>query len=81
MGRAMLGMLAVFAELQRAEIRERTKAKLRDKKTRGEATGRAAFGLVRSGAGFDRDPETWPTVAASCGSAAAVPRAKPSRIA
>jgi len=63
MGRAMLGMLAVFAELQRAEIRERTKAKLRDKKGRGEATGRAAFGLTRSGAGFDRDPETWPTVA------------------
>ena len=63
MGRAMLGMLAVFAELQRAEIRERTRAKLRDKKSRGEATGRAAFGLARSGAGFERDPETWPTVA------------------
>jgi len=63
MGRAMLGMLAVFAELQRAEIRERTRAKLRDKKARGEATGRAAFGLARSGAGFERDPETWPTVA------------------
>ena len=63
MGRAMLGMLAVFAELQRAEIRERTKAKLRDKKGRGEATGRTAFGLARSGAGFERDPDTWPTMA------------------
>lgn len=63
MGRAMLGMLAVFAELQRAEIRERTRGALRAKKSRGEATGRAALGLRRAGAGFDRDPETWPTVA------------------
>jgi DNA invertase Pin-like site-specific DNA recombinase len=62
-GRAMLGMLAVFAELQRAEIRERTKAKLRAKRGRGEAVGRAAFGLKRDGAGFARDPETWPTLA------------------
>lgn len=62
-GRAMLGMLAVFAELQRAEIRERTKAKLRSKRGRGEAVSRPAFGLVRSGPGFARDPETWPVVA------------------
>lgn len=62
MGRAMLGMLAVFAELQRAEIRERTKAKLRDKKRRGEAVGRAPFGLVRAGASYSPDAETWPTV-------------------
>ncbi len=62
MGRAMLGMLAVFAELQRAEIRERTKASLRAKKGRGEATGRTPFGLERSGASFARDPATWPTM-------------------
>ena len=62
-GRAMLGMLAVFAELQRAEIRERTKVALRAKRERGEAVGRTAFGLVRDGAGFERDPATWPTVA------------------
>jgi len=31
-GRAMLGMLAVFAELQRAEIRERTRHALAAKK-------------------------------------------------
>lgn len=58
-GRAMLGMLAVFAELQRAEIRERTKAKLAQKRARGEAVGRTPFGLIRNGAGFSRDPQTW----------------------
>jgi DNA invertase Pin-like site-specific DNA recombinase len=47
----MLGMLAVFAELQRAEIRERTKVKLRAKRDGGEAVSRAAFGLKRSGKG------------------------------
>jgi site-specific DNA recombinase len=62
-GRAMLGMLAVFAELQRAEIRERTKAKLRAKRARGEAVSRPAFGLIRSGAGFERDPDSWPVLA------------------
>jgi DNA invertase Pin-like site-specific DNA recombinase len=62
-GRAMLGMLAVFAELQRAEIRERTKAKLRAKRARGEAVSRPAFGLAREGAGFARDPQSWPVVA------------------
>lgn len=62
-GRAMLGMLAVFAELQRAEIRERTRVALAKKKTNGEATGRTPLGLVRAGAGFKRDPDTWPTVA------------------
>jgi len=62
-GRAMLGMLAVFAELQRAEIRERTKVALRSKAKRGEATGRAPFGLRRAGSGFEREPAEWPTVA------------------
>lgn len=62
-GRAMLGMLAVFAELQRAEIRERTKSALRAKAQRGEAVGRAPFGLQRAGAGYERHPAEWPTVA------------------
>lgn len=62
-GRAMLGMLAVFAELQRAEIRERTKSALAAKRERGEAVGRAPYGLRRSGVGYERDPESWPVVA------------------
>ncbi len=69
-GKAMLGMLAVFAELQRAEIRERTKVALRAKRDRGEAISRAAYGLLRPVGengerrpGFERDPATWPTVA------------------
>lgn len=69
-GKAMLGMLAVFAELQRAEIRERTKVALRAKRARGEAVSRPAFGLMRPvsddgerGPGFERDAATWPTVA------------------
>lgn len=62
-GRAMLGMLAVFAELSRAEIRERTRAALAGKRARGEAVSRPAFGLMRDHVGFDRDPDEWPTVA------------------
>lgn len=62
-GRAMLGMLAVFAELQRAEIRERTRVKLRAKAARGEAVSRPAFGLRREGRSFVRDEATWPVVA------------------
>ncbi len=61
-GRAMLGMLAVFAELQRAEIRERTKVKLRAKAARGEAVGRAPYGLRRAGAGFETHPAEWPVI-------------------
>jgi site-specific DNA recombinase len=62
-GRAMLGMLAVFAELSRAEIRERTRVALAKRKAQGHAVSRPAFGLMREGAGFARDPQTWPTVA------------------
>lgn len=61
-GRAMLGMLAVFAELQRAEIRERTRAALAKRRANGQAVSRPPFGLVRDGEGFARDPATWPTV-------------------
>lgn len=62
-GRAMLGMLAVFAELQRAEIRERTRHALAAKKRRGEAVSRTPLGLRRAGKGYEPDPATWPTVA------------------
>lgn len=66
-GRAMLGILAVFAELQREEIRDRTRVALRAKKNKGEPVGRAPYGLRRAAkraAGapgrYERDPATWP---------------------
>lgn len=62
-GRAMLGMLSVFAELQRAEIRERTKQALHAKAAAGEAVGRTPFGLRRNGPGFEVHPDEWPVVA------------------
>lgn len=62
-GRAMLGMLAVFAELQRAEIRERTRHALAAKKRRGEAISRTPYGLRRAGKGYETDPASWPVVA------------------
>lgn len=61
-GKALLGMLAVFAELQRAEIRNRTKQALAAKRSRGEAISRTPFGLARDGARFVRCPDTWPVV-------------------
>jgi site-specific DNA recombinase len=60
MGRAMLGMLAAFAELQRSEIRARTKRALAVKAHRGEAVGRTPFGLRRVGVGFEANPAEWP---------------------
>lgn len=39
-GRAMLGMLAVFAELSRAEIRERTRVALAERSAQGVAPRR-----------------------------------------
>jgi DNA invertase Pin-like site-specific DNA recombinase len=62
-GRAMLGMLAVFAELQRAEIRERTKAALQRKRDAKLATNRLPFGVERAGAGYQIDAAEWPIVA------------------
>jgi site-specific DNA recombinase len=44
MGRAMIGFLAIFAELQRDEIRARTRRALQAKIARGEAVGRTPFG-------------------------------------
>jgi len=62
-GRAMLGMLAVFAELQRSEIRERTRHALAAKKRRGEAISRTPYGLRRAGKSYEPNPATWPIVA------------------
>jgi site-specific DNA recombinase len=68
-GRAMLGVLTVFAELQREEIRERTRVALKGKQARGEPVGRAPFGLRRAtkrregeAGRYERDPATWPIV-------------------
>lgn len=61
-GRALLGMLAVFAELQRAEIRSRTRQALAAKRSRGEAISRTPYGLARDGAMFVRCPDTWRVV-------------------
>jgi DNA invertase Pin-like site-specific DNA recombinase len=63
MGRAMIGVLAIFAELQREEIRARTRVALKRKMDAGEAVGRTPFGLRRSGKRYVADPDTWPTVA------------------
>ena len=59
----MLGFLAIFAELQREDIRVRTKVALHQKMARGEAVGRAPFGLKRAGKRYEADPVTWPIVA------------------
>ena len=59
MGRAFLRMMAVFAELERDMIRERTragmncpsvKAKMASRKARGKLTGRGGVGYVSKGA-------------------------------
>lgn len=62
MGKAMIAMLAVFAELQRQEIRERTRSALARKAGNGEATNRLPLGLVRDGSGYAPCPATWPIV-------------------
>src|SRR5205807_9178320 len=45
MGGAMIGFLASFAELQREDIRARTRVALRRKRDQGEPAGRSAFGV------------------------------------
>lgn len=66
MGRAMIGFLGIFAELQRDEIRSRTRVALQKKIAAGEACGRTPYGctIVVSGdqKRYAADPETWPTV-------------------
>jgi site-specific DNA recombinase len=64
-GRAMIGFLAIFAELQRGEIRSRTKRALQAKIARGEAVGRTAFGCrieARDGGKFYGPSGDWPIV-------------------
>jgi site-specific DNA recombinase len=64
-GKAMLGFLAIFAELQREEIRSRTKRALHAKMERGEAVGRTPFGVrieARDGRKYYASAEHWPTV-------------------
>jgi site-specific DNA recombinase len=63
MGRAMIGFLAIFAELQREDIRARTRVALKRKRDQGEVAGRCAFGVKIEDKRFVRDPETWPIVA------------------
>jgi DNA invertase Pin-like site-specific DNA recombinase len=69
MGRAFLRMMAVFAELERDMIRERTragmncpevKAKMASRKTRGKLTGRGGIGYVTKGARGRRYREEHP---------------------
>jgi DNA invertase Pin-like site-specific DNA recombinase len=68
-GRAMLGMLAVFAELQRAEIRERTRSALRGKRERGEESAACSTGSCATARAtrptLPVGPRWWP---ASCAS-------------
>jgi site-specific DNA recombinase len=64
LGRAMIGMLAIFAEIQREDIRARTRQALARKREAGQAVGRAAYGLRIAVCGdqkqFVPDPATWP---------------------
>ncbi len=63
MGKAMVGFLAIFAELQREDIRSRTRQALARKKAEGLAVGRTAFGLrIDADKRYAPDPATWPTV-------------------
>lgn len=57
MGRAMAQMASVFAELERAMIRERTKAALQAKKARGAVLGsEAPYGLTLVNCGVVTNP-------------------------
>lgn len=51
-GKAMLGMLAVFSQLERDTITQRIRDALRHKQARGEHVGAAPFGYVRHGHGI-----------------------------
>ncbi len=62
-GRAMLGMLAVFAELQRSEIRERTRHAPAAKKRRGEAVSRTPMACGAPAGATSRTPPPGRSVA------------------
>jgi site-specific DNA recombinase len=51
-GKAFLGMLAVFAQLERDTVAERTKDILRNKRVKGEWVGRVPFGFKLNGGGL-----------------------------
>jgi DNA invertase Pin-like site-specific DNA recombinase len=53
-GRAMFGMLGVFAEFEREMIAERVRAGIKNARARGTKTGRP-FGRPRVGAGVERE--------------------------
>lgn len=56
-GRAMIGMIAVFAQLERELIGERTKAALAVARSRGQRLGRPPVGGPRRGELLDRIAE------------------------
>lgn len=57
-GKAFLGMLGVFAQLERDTISERTKDALTEKKNKREWVGRPPLGFRLNGQGLIEDPET-----------------------
>jgi len=62
-GKAMLGMLAVFAQLERESIIERTKLGLRERRRQGKWSGAAPWGFRYGPDGrLDPDPEAAPWV-------------------
>jgi site-specific DNA recombinase len=65
MGKAMIGFLSIFAELQREEIGTRTRVALQAKIARGECVGRTPFGCrieERDGGKFYGPSDDWPIV-------------------
>lgn len=56
-GDAFLGMLAVFAQLERRMLSERTKNGIAQAKREGRVPGRAPFGWRREGSVLVKDPE------------------------
>ena len=56
-GKAFLGMLAVFAQLERDTIAERTKDTLANKKRNGEWTGRVPYGYQLVDNQLVKDPD------------------------
>jgi site-specific DNA recombinase len=57
-GKAFLGMIGVFAQLERDTIAERTRDTLYNKKTNGEWVGRIPFGFRLNDNGFlEKEPE------------------------
>lgn len=57
MGKAFLGMLAVFSQLERDTITARIRDALRHKQAQGEHVGAAPFGYARNGHGLKPIPE------------------------